>query len=203
MPEIVVSTRNKGKLEEIRAILKNQEIKLLSLDDLPFKINEIHEHGNSFEENALIKARTVFKLSGKITMADDSGICVAALGMKPGLYSARYAGENATDRMNNEKLLGEMRGVPYERRGARFICVIALVAKSKELTVSGECDGLVLEEARGDKGFGYDPLFFYPPMNKTFGEMEPHEKKMVSHRGKALRELARALPEFLGNLRAG
>lgn len=198
MPDIVVATRNQGKLLEIRPILDDY-VHLLSLNDFP-QVGEIPENGLTFEENALVKARTVSRLTGKIALADDSGIAVDALGGRPGVFSARFAGIGATDEQNNAKLVEELKGIPPKRRGATFICVMAMVFGKNDLLVRGECRGFILERGRGTLGFGYDPLFLYPPMNKTYSEMSPEEKNSISHRGKALAMLKQKLPAFLEKL---
>lgn len=194
--EIVAASRNQGKLAEIKNILDIPGINLISLLDYP-QIGPIPEEGETFEENALSKARTVYHITGKITLADDSGLCVDALDGGPGVFSARYSGKDTTDEANNMKLLRELENVPDEKRSARFVCVIALVAGDKELAVRGECEGIIIREVRGDHGFGYDPLFYYPPARKTFSEMDPLEKNRISHRAAALELLKGKLPAFL------
>ena len=198
MPDIVVATRNPGKLTEIQTILDPGEsgLRLLTLDDFP-GIGEIRETGATFEENALMKAGAVEQFTGKIALADDSGLAVDALGGRPGVMSARFAGNGATDERNNLKLLSELKGLPIEQRGATFICVIAVAAGKAELLVRGECRGIILEEGRGSRGFGYDPIFFYPPMKKTYSEMTPEEKNAISHRAKALAELQQKFSAFM------
>lgn len=198
--DIVVATRNRGKLVEIREILADEELNLLFLNDFP-EIGDIPEDGATFEENALIKARTVSKLTSRTAIGDDSGIVVNALNGRPGVHSARFAGENATDEQNNEKLIAELQGVPAERRSAVFVCVIAVAGGGLETTVRGECPGVILEEGRGVMGFGYDPLFFYPPAGKTFSEMDPGEKNKISHRYRALDKLKEKLRDFLAGLK--
>lgn len=193
MPEIVVATANEGKLAEIKHALADLSIKFLSLRDFPY-IGEMAETGKTFEENALIKARTVASLTSKPAIADDSGIMVDALGGKPGVFSARFSGENATDEQNNRKLLSLLKGLPSSERGATFVCVIAVVDGQREKLLRGECRGFVLDEPRGKWGFGYDPLFYYPPLGKTFAEMLPDEKSAVSHRGRALKQLREIIP---------
>jgi XTP/dITP diphosphohydrolase len=196
LQEIVVATSNQGKLAEIKHALKDLNIELLSLRDFPH-IKDIPETGMTFEENALIKARTVASLTSKIAIADDSGIMVDALEGKPGVFSARFAGENATDEENNRKLLNLLKDVPLSERGATFVCVIAIVNGEREQLVRGECRGFVTYEPKGNLGFGYDPLFYYPPLGKTFAEMLPDEKSAVSHRGRALKKLREILPSLL------
>ncbi len=181
---LVVATGNRGKLEEFRKILPDYEI--VSMREAGFS-EEIEENGTTFEENALIKARTVMEATGKTAIADDSGLMVDALGGAPGIYSARYAGENATDADLVKKLLGEMQDVPKEERGAAFVSVIAYVTPDgEEKTFRGECRGYIDFAPKGDNGFGYDPVFMVPAYGKTFAELEMEEKNVISHRGRAL-----------------
>ncbi|MEK7335076.1 MAG: XTP/dITP diphosphatase [Candidatus Binatota bacterium] len=198
--ELLVATTNPGKLAEIEAVFKDFPFQVISLSSLGSP-PEIVEDGRSFEENALKKARTLAEFSGYLTLADDSGLAVDALNGAPGIYSARYSGENADDARNNEKLLQALAGVPQEKRGARFICVVALRGPrsrgGREWVFRGECEGWITFEPRGENGFGYDPLFFYPPLGKTFAEIDRETKSGVSHRGKALAKLKQALPALL------
>ena len=195
--DLLVATTNPGKLAEIEAILKHPRINILSLASLPSP-PQIVEDGATFEENALKKARTVAKYSGYLTLADDSGLVVDALNGAPGVYSARYGGEEGNDAKNIEKLLYELREYPEEKRSARFVCVHALCAPKshgmKEWTVRESCEGRIAFAPQGHNGFGYDPLFFYPPLGKTFGEIDQDAKSTVSHRGKALKKLSEMLP---------
>jgi len=189
MLEVVVATRNRGKIGEIAAYLKDENILIYSLNDFP-SLREVKEDGKSFRENALKKARCVAESAGRLAVADDSGLEVHALKGKPGVHSARFAGEKATDDENNQKLLEALKGVPPKKRGASFRCVLALVEPSgEEVIIEEECGGTILSQKRGDKGFGYDPLFFFPPLDKTFAELTREEKNRVSHRGKALARL--------------
>jgi len=183
--------------------ISSLQIEVLSLDDIGYT-EEIVEDGESFQENALIKAAVPASL-GYIGIADDSGLTVDALGGAPGIYSARYAGENATDAINNAKLLCELRDLPAAERGAAFVSVVACVlpenlekqipeelrAKSRDglqaFTVRGECRGSILREQHGEGGFGYDPLFYTEVFGKTFAELTPEEKNSISHRGIAMR----------------
>jgi XTP/dITP diphosphohydrolase len=193
--EVVLATRNQGKIREIEAFLKNDDIRVLSLNDFP-QAAEVNEKGKTFRENALRKARYAARLTQKLAVADDSGLEVDALDGKPGVFSARFAGENATDDENNEKLLHALKGVLPEKRGASFRCVLALAESlGKEMVIEEECRGVILAEKRGSKGFGYDPVFFFPPLNKTFAQLTKEEKNRVSHRGKALRRLREVLKE--------
>ena len=185
--DIVISTGNAHKLEEIGAILKDLDYNIHSLKDVNLDNLEIEEKGKTFEHNALIKARTVAKLTNMITIADDSGLEVDALGKKPGIYSSRYAGENATDAENREKLLKAMKNTPASNRTGRFVCCIAVVfPDGKEFVVRGTCEGTIAFEEKGKNGFGYDSLFIVNDYNKTFAELPATIKNSISHRAKAL-----------------
>jgi XTP/dITP diphosphohydrolase len=193
MIEIVVATRNRGKLREIKLALSDLDIKLLSLDHYP-DAPEVVEDGDTFVKNAEKKARAVARHTGKYALADDSGLCVDALDGAPGVHSARYAGEGATDEMNNQKLLGELEKTPGAKRTAMFVCVIVLASpKGEHFYHEGSVKGIILREPAGENGFGYDPLFFYPPLNATFAEVSGDEKLKVSHRGAALRSLEKTM----------
>ncbi len=197
--EILVGTTNPGKLVEVKSVLKDLSVQIVALTDLG-TWPEVVEDGGSFEENARKKARALADFSGYVTLADDSGLEVDALGGAPGILSARYSGEEADELKNNEKLLRELAGIPRQKRGARFVCVIALCAPmsspGKDRVFRGECEGWITSVTRGSKGFGYDPLFFYPPLGKTFAELDREAKNRVSHRGKALKKLTEALPSL-------
>ena len=184
---LVLATRNRGKSAEIRNFLEGFPVDIKDLNDFG-PIPEPVEDGKDFEENAYKKAGFTAKILGLPTLADDSGLEVDALDGAPGVYSARYAGPHATDAQNNEKLLNALSGI--ESRKARFHCVLSLaVPTGVALTYEATCEGVILESPRGKNGFGYDPLFYYPPLDKTFGEMTMEEKAEVSHRGRALAEL--------------
>lgn len=185
--DIVISTGNAHKLEEIGVILKDLDYNIHSLKDVNLDNLEIEENGKTFEHNALIKARTVAKLTNMITIADDSGLEVDAIGKKPGIYSSRYAGENATDAENREKLLKALKNTAASHRTARFVCCIAVVfPDGKEFVVRGTCEGTIAFEEKGDNGFGYDSLFIVDNYNKTFAELPSSIKNAISHRAKAL-----------------
>ncbi|MBW2443974.1 MAG: XTP/dITP diphosphatase [Deltaproteobacteria bacterium] len=184
---LVIATGNPGKTVEIRDLLKDFPIDIKNLDDFG-PLPPVLEDGDTFDENAYKKASFVSSILGYPALADDSGLVVDALDGAPGVYSARYAGENATDAQRYTKLLEEMKG--QSNRKAAFECVISLAVPSgAALTYEARCEGLIAEEPRGDGGFGYDPVFYYPPLKKTFGQLSRAEKSRVSHRGKALREL--------------
>lgn len=198
--ELLVATTNAAKLAEIEAVLEDIPVQVLSLSALS-GWPKVVEDGKTFEENALKKARTLADFSGYLTLADDSGLEVDALNGAPGILSARYSGEDANDARNNEKLLRVLAGLPQKNRRARFVCVIALCSPisngGREWLFHGECEGWIAFEPRGENGFGYDPLFFYPPLGKTFAEIDRETKGRYSHRGKALANLKRALPPLL------
>ena len=185
--KLVVATGNQGKLKEIRAILPEYEI--ICLKDLDIDI-DIEENGTTFEENAIIKAETICKMTNMITIADDSGLVVDYLGGAPGIYSARYAGEDATDEERNNKLLSELEGVPFEKRTARFACAIAIAyPNGKTHTFFSTCEGKITFETLGTNGFGYDPLFYFEEFDTTLANVESERKNKVSHRYQSLVKL--------------
>lgn len=195
--EIVVATKNAGKVKEIAGYFAELPVRVRSLaecGDYP----DVIEDGTTFEENAIKKATEYAKATGCFCLADDSGLEVDALNQAPGVYSARYAGEQATDLENNKKLLKNLQDVPPEKRTARFRCALVLADPNGKvlLTESGTCEGIILETGRGSDGFGYDPLMFIPRLNKTLAEISMEEKNQISHRGQALRNLTKKLPEI-------
>lgn len=190
--QILVATRNKDKLREIRCILNNTGWEVLGLDDFPAYPEPV-ENGKTLLENALLKAREGFKHTSVLTLADDSGLEVDYLDGRPGLHSARYAGENATYENNVDLLLSELSGVPNDRRTARFRCVMALVGKDSERWWEGISEGIIITEKRGISGFGYDPVFWSPELDQTYAEASPDDKNSISHRGLALAGLAKIL----------
>ncbi|MFK5954643.1 MAG: XTP/dITP diphosphatase [Desulfobacterium sp.] len=195
MTIIVLATRNKGKTREIRELLKSFPIEIKNLDDFG-PIPEVEEDGETFDDNAYKKAAFAARVLGYPAMSDDSGLVVTALGGQPGVRSARYAGETATDAENCEKLLREMKG--KEDRSAAFECVISIaIPTGAALTYEGRCEGELLESPQGENGFGYDPLFFFPEFGKSFAEVPMAEKSRVSHRGKALQEVTQEFDKIL------
>jgi XTP/dITP diphosphohydrolase len=217
MNKLLIATKNKGKVREIVDLLKDYDIEVLSLADFP-KAPDVVEDGLTFRANALKKAVEMAlwrqgagsREHGKgklpcselhapcLVMGEDSGLEVDALNGRPGVISARYSGEGATDEKNNAKLLQEMAGVPFEKRTARYRSAIALADRSGILEiVEASCEGLIATEPRGTNGFGYDPLFYIPQHQQTFGELPLAVKQTMSHRGKALREMLRILPRHL------
>ena len=191
MKKILIASNNPGKIREIQAILADHDVEIVSQS--AFEIPEAEETGLTFVENAILKARHAARHSGLPAIADDSGLEVDALGGAPGVYSARYAGVRATDAANNAKLLDELREVSDGRRGARFRCVMVFLrhaADPSPLIAQGAWEGAILRESRGSGGFGYDPLFLVPERGCAAAELADEEKNHLSHRGKALRELA-------------
>lgn len=183
--ELVLASSNQGKIAEFQKLLDGLEIKILSMADFP-EIGEIVENGQSFAENALIKARAVCMVTGRAALADDSGLMVDALDGAPGIYSARFAGEQHDDAANNQKLLHLLKEVPDEKRTGQFFCAIAIVLPDgREYTVEGTCPGKILRQLKGTGGFGYDPLFYVEELQKTFAELTMEEKNRISHRGQA------------------
>lgn len=196
--ELFLATRNEGKIREIRELLQGCKISLASLRDYPDAPGVV-ENGEAYRDNALKKARFFAKWTGKLTLADDSGLEVDYLKGRPGVFSARYAGDGGDDRENNRRLLRELKGLPPQKRGAVFKCVMALVAPwGDEEVVEGECRGRIGLEERGKRGFGYDPIFVIPRYGKTVAELTIAEKNRLSHRGKALRKLKKILKRYLG-----
>lgn len=194
-PEIVLATRNPGKLREMRSILAGAAVALIPAADVDAP--EVEETGETFEENAVLKALAVAEASGRWALADDSGLAVDALGGAPGVRSSRYSGEG-TDAANNRRLGEEIAARGLVRPAARFVCVMALASPGRVLCLTrGEVEGHIVPEPRGTGGFGYDPLFYCPEIGRTFGEARPEEKEAVSHRGRALRRMAGRLPELI------
>jgi XTP/dITP diphosphohydrolase len=203
MIDLLVATTNSGKFIEIQAFLKHLPVHIVSLNDLQDP-PAVVEGDRSFEENALKKARNLAEWSGCWTLADDSGLEVDALNGKPGILSARFSGVEGDDAANNSKLIEELRDVAEEKRTARFICVLASCAPrsrgGKQCIVQGSCEGFIGFAPKGKNGFGYDPLFFFPSLNKTFGEIDQQTKITVSHRGEALRRLLEVLPVWFNEV---
>ncbi|MCL5020972.1 MAG: RdgB/HAM1 family non-canonical purine NTP pyrophosphatase [Bacteroidetes bacterium] len=195
--KVVLATHNHHKVEEIRNILAALDIELLSLDAFP-EIGEIEEDGDTLEENARKKARTVFEATHFLSLADDTGLEVEALGGRPGVYSARYSGENATYQRNNEKLLGELKGLPPERRKAKFRCVISIIGERTDEIAAGEVPGKIIDAVRGTNGFGYDPLFMPDGYDATYAQMDSELKNKLSHRAMALEQAKEILSRLAG-----
>jgi len=192
---LVLASRNAGKTEEIRELLRGFPVDIKNLDDFG-PIPPVQEDGATFDDNAYKKASFTAKVLGFPALADDSGLEVDALDKAPGVHSARYAGSNATDDENNAKLLHEMEG--KENRSAAFLCVLSIAVPSGQaLTYEARCEGLIAESPAGNHGFGYDPVFYYPPLKKTFAELSSEEKNRISHRGKAFAELKEEFDKIL------
>ncbi len=187
--KFVLASKNRHKAEEIRKIL-GDGIELVTQDEAGAGNIEIIEDGETFEDNAIKKAVTVMNATGRAAIADDSGLCVDALGGRPGVRTARFAGENATDEENIQKLLKELDGVFPPNRGARFVCVIAVAVPGEKVrTYRGECEGSILFEKRGENGFGYDPVFYVEKYDSSMAELPPQIKNAISHRFNALKKL--------------
>jgi len=197
MKELLIATGNKGKLREIKELLKDLDIKVTSLADYP-DLPKIEEDGKTYAQNALKKAVTIAMCTKKLTMGEDSGLEVKALDNRPGVYSARFSGESATDKKNNAKLLRQLKKTPLSKRQARYRCFAAIVdAKGIVDVVNGSCSGLIATHSKGKNGFGYDPLFFIPRYEKTFGEIDPDIKAKMSHRARALKKVKKSLQKYL------
>lgn len=196
--KIVLATHNRGKMEELTQLLYNLPIKILTLNEYP-EIDDIPETGSTLRENAFIKAKTVHQITGLPALADDTGLEVDALNGEPGVYSARYAGGNATFKDNCNKILTELSGIPMSKRTARFRTIIAFVTKDQNVWTEGKVEGVILNHMEGDGGFGYDSIFYYPPLEKTFASLEKEEKNNVSHRGKAIRNFSVILKNWIKN----
>ncbi len=194
--KLIFATGNEGKMREIREILADTYPEILSMKEAGIR-TDIAEDGTTYEENALIKARAVAAQAHALVLADDSGLEIDYLGKEPGVYSARYLGEDTSYRIKNADLIRRLEGVPEEQRTARFVCAIAAVLPGgRELTVRATIEGRIGYEEKGSNGFGYDPIFYVPELGKTTAELTEQEKNLVSHRGKALR----LMKEELANL---
>lgn len=198
MKKMILATSNTNKLREIRAILGDLNIEILSLADVGLEGIEIIEDGLTYEENSLKKARKIMSMTGMDTIADDSGLEVDALDGAPGIYSARFSGEEATDALNNILLLDKLKVIPENDRTARFISVVSVAfADGREMAVRGVVEGRIAFAPKGDNGFGYDPLFYYPEDACTFAQLDPIIKNRISHRSRALKALHDALKEVV------
>ena len=192
MKKIIFATGNAGKMKEIREILADPDVEILSMKEAGI-FSDIEENGSSFEENAVIKAKAVAShpnAAGAVVLADDSGLEIDYLNGEPGIYSARYMGEDTSYRIKNQNLIDRLEGVPDEKRTARFVCAIAAVLPNGQVvTTRGTIEGKIGYEERGANGFGYDPIFYYPPYHATLAEVSEEQKNAVSHRGRALAKL--------------
>lgn len=193
--KLIIATNNKKKLAELQRILKPLGIDAVTAREAGVELDDVEETGTTFAENAFLKAYAAFRKTGTPSVADDSGLCVDALDGRPGVYSARYAGENATDEEKNSKLLAELEGVTEEKRTAHFSCAICcILSDGSKIEVEGRCEGKIAFEPCGDGGFGYDPVFVYE--GKSYAQLSAEEKDAVSHRGQALRKLKTELEKY-------
>lgn len=186
---VLIASRNKGKLKQFSDLFREFHLEVKGLDQFP-DLPDVEEDQDTFEGNARKKAETISRLIGSPVISDDSGLVIPALGGEPGVYSARYAGINATDEMNNQKLISEIRSVPKAKRQGYYICVMALAIPGRETQlVVGKCHGEILTEPRGNQGFGYDPIFYIPEEKKTMAELSDERRYQISHRAKATKQL--------------
>ncbi|GEK92157.1 XTP/dITP diphosphatase [Alkalibacterium kapii] len=197
--KIVIATKNKGKAKEFEALFNKKGYQVMTLLDFP-EITDVEETGTTFNENALLKSETIARELNTLVLADDSGLVVDALHGQPGIYSARYAGEEKNDAKNNAKLLNELADYSGKDRKAHFHCSLALShPEKKSLVIEGKLDGVIADVPRGEQGFGYDPLFLIPEKDRTLAEFTQEEKNLISHRANALRKLESDLDEWLNN----
>lgn len=197
MKKIIFATTNEGKMDEIRAILKDVDVELVSLKDAGLN-PDIEENGATFEENAIIKAKTVMELTGEMVLADDSGLEVDYMDKAPGVYSARFLGEDTPYSVKNQYIIDKLKSAKDEERSARFVCVIACAFPNGEvITRRGTVEGFIAEKICGSHGFGYDPIFYIPEFGCTTAEMSPEQKNQISHRGIALRAMKDAIIKYM------
>lgn len=195
MRKLIFATGNQGKMKEIREILADMDVEILSMKEAGVDL-DIQEDGVTFQENAIIKAKAVQEATGELTLADDSGLEIDYLNGEPGVYSARYMGEDTSYRIKNANLIERLEGVPMEQRTARFVCVIAAAFPDGRVeTARATIEGVIGYEERGQNGFGYDPIFYVPEYNCSTAELSPEQKNAISHRGKALRQMKEILKE--------
>ena len=193
MKSVIIATKNAGKAKDFEKILQPYGVTVKTLLDFP-QIEDVEETGKTFEENAILKAEAISKKFNTMVIADDSGVMIDALDGRPGVFSARYAGEDKSDEANNDKVLEEMMDVPEKDRGAQFYCAIAAAQPGKStITVNGVCEGSILFERRGTNGFGYDPIFFVSSIKKSMAELTPDEKNQISHRAAAMKKAGKYL----------
>jgi XTP/dITP diphosphohydrolase len=201
MKPVVIATKNAGKVREFASLFEKYDLQVKSLHDFPY-IEEVEETGTTFEENAILKADSLCKQLGEIVIADDSGLMIDALNGKPGVHSARFAGEQKDDQANIQKVLEELKDVDETKRTARFYCALAVAFPEEDkqtVIVNGTCEGKIIDQPRGENGFGYDPIFYIEEMKNTMAELTKEEKNKISHRARALRKLEEKIPEwFLG-----
>jgi XTP/dITP diphosphohydrolase len=194
--EVIIATKNAGKVKEFQTLFAEKGLTVKSLLDVE-NAPDVEETGETFAENAILKAETIANYLNKVVIADDSGLAVDALGGKPGVYSARYAGEHKNDKENMAKVLEELKGVPFEQRTARFHCALAVaIPNQRTVVVEGTCEGYIAEAPTGTNGFGYDPIFYVPEQQKTMAELSKEEKNKISHRANALKKLEKIWDEL-------
>lgn len=197
MKQVIIATKNAGKTREFQALLAKKGVEVKSLLDFP-NCPDVEETGSTFAENAILKAEAMARYFHMIVIADDSGLAIDALRGRPGVYSARYAGEEKDDQKNIAKVLEELKGVPFEKRTARFHCALAVAAPGRHTTVvEATCEGYITETPKGENGFGYDPIFYVPQKGKTMAELSKEEKNQISHRAKALAKLEKQWDEII------
>ena len=193
MDRIIFATGNAGKMKEVREILKDLNVEVLSMKEAGIQV-DVEENGKTFQENAVIKAREIMKISGEVVLADDSGLEIDYLNKEPGIYSARYMGEDTSYRIKNANLIERLQGVPDEKRTARFVCAIAAAFPDGSVeTTEGTIEGRIGYEEKGENGFGYDPIFYVPEFGCTTAELTGEQKNQISHRGKALEAMKEIL----------
>lgn len=193
MKQLIFATGNEGKMREIRQILSDLDYEILSMKEAGID-TDIVEDGDTFEANAIIKAKAIMEETGCLTLADDSGLEIDALGGEPGIYSARYLGEDTSYEIKNQKIIERLQDVPEEKRTARFVCAIAAVFPDGQTrTTRGTMEGIIGYESKGKNGFGYDPIFYLPELKKYSAELSSDEKNSLSHRGAALRQIKELL----------
>lgn len=197
MKKIILASNNKGKIAEVKEILKDMNVEVVSMKEAGLDV-DIEENGSTFEENALIKAEAIMKMTGEITIADDSGLEVDYLNKEPGIYSARYMGHDTSYDIKNNAIIQRLDGVKGTDRSARFVCAMAVVfPDGKNIIARGTMEGLIADKPMGENGFGYDPIMYLPEYQKTSAQLSSEEKNKISHRGKALEKLKTQLQEYL------
>ena len=197
MKKIILASNNKGKIAEVKEILKDMNVEVISMKEAGLDV-DIEENGSTFEENALIKAEAIMKMTGEITIADDSGLEVDYLNKEPGIYSARYMGHDTCYDIKNNAIIQRLEGVKGTDRSARFVCAMAVVfPDGKNIIARGTMEGLIADKPMGENGFGYDPIMYLPEYQKTSAQLSSEEKNKISHRGKALEKLKTQLQEYL------
>ncbi len=197
MKKIILASNNKGKIAEVKEILKDMNVEVISMKEAGLDV-DIEENGSTFEENALIKAEAIMKMTGEITIADDSGLEVDYLNKEPGIYSARYMGHDTSYDIKNNAIIQRLDGVKGTDRSARFVCAMAVVfPDGKNIIARGTMEGLIADKPMGENGFGYDPIMYLPEYQKTSAQLSSEKKNKISHRGKALEKLKTQLQEYL------